>query len=99
MTVTRSLNHLLGNPTMNKHYSRKWLNKQGTGFIECAYDDGMGGRYKEAHVKFGDCNRMVTIDFSMGSKQEKVAKLQKITLMIDELILLKEQLEKAEIKK
>jgi hypothetical protein len=84
---------------MNKYYSRKWLNKQGTGFIECAFDDSIGGRYKEAHVKFGDCNRMATIDLSMGTKQEKAAKLQKITIMIDELIALKEQLEKVEIKK
>lgn len=99
MTVTRSLNHLLGNQRMNKYYSRKWLNKQGIGFIECTFDDSNGSAYKEAHVKFGDCNRMVTIDFSMYSKKDKADKMQKITLMIDELIALKEQLEKVEIKK
>jgi hypothetical protein len=35
----------------------------------------------------------------MYSKKDKADKMQKITLMIDELIALKEQLEKVEIKK
>jgi hypothetical protein len=84
---------------MYKYYSRKWLNKQGTGFIECAFDDSMGGTYKESSVKFGDCNRMVSLDLSMGSNKEKAIKLQKISLMIDELIELKKVMEKVEMKK
>jgi len=83
----------------NKYYSRKWLNKQGTGFMECFYDDGLGSSWKEACVKFGDCNRMVSLDLSMGSKKDKLIKLQKISLMIDELIALKEVMEKVEMKK
>jgi hypothetical protein len=35
----------------------------------------------------------------MGSKKEKTAKLQKISLMIDELIALKKVMEKVEMKK
>ena len=84
---------------MSKYYSRKWLNKQGTGFMECSYDDILGSSWKEACVKFGDCNRMVSLDFSMGSKKEKLVKLQKISLMIDELIALKQVMEKVEMKK
>jgi hypothetical protein len=90
---------LMGNPSMNKYYSRKWLNKEGTGFMECSYDDSIGGIWKDACVKFGDCNRMVSLDFGMGSKKEKTTKLQKISLMIDELIELKKVLEKVELKK
>lgn len=85
--------------SMSKYYSRKWLNKQGHGFMECIYDDSIGGTWKEAGVTFGDCNRMVSLDLSMGSKKDKATKLQKITLMIDELIALKEVMEKAEMKK
>jgi hypothetical protein len=84
---------------MSKYYSRKWLNKQGTGFMECFYDDGLGSSWKEACVKFGDCNRIVSLDLSMGTKKDKLAKLQKISLMIDELIALKEVMEKVEMKK
>jgi hypothetical protein len=84
---------------MSKYYSRKWLNKQGTGFMECSYDDGLGSSWREAYVKFGDCNRVVSLDLSMSSKKEKIVKLQKITLMIDELIALKEVMEKVEMKK
>lgn len=99
MTIGRiSIAELMGQK-MNKYYSRKWLNKQGTGFIECSYDDGLGSTWKEACVKFGDCNRMVSLDFSMGSKKEKATKLQKLSLMIDELIELKKVMEKVEMKK
>ena len=84
---------------MYKYYSRKWLNKQGSGFIETFFDDNSLSQYKEAGVKFGDCNRIVSLDLSMCSKKDKAAKLQKITLMIDELIALKEVMEKVEMKK
>lgn len=99
MTMTRSLNLLLGSQRMSKYYSRKWLNKQGTGFMECSYDDSMSSSWRDASVKFADCNRMVSLDLSMGSKKDKLAKLQKISLMIDELIALKEVMEKVEMKK
>ena len=99
MTIRRISIAELRTSQMNKYYSRKWLNKQGTGFIECSYDDSIGGIWKDACVKFGDCNRVVSLDFGMGSKKEKTAKLQKISLMIDELIELKKVLEKVEMKK
>jgi len=100
MTMRRiSIATFMENRSMNKYYSRKWLNKEGTGFMECSYDDSIGGIWKDASVKFGDCNRMVSLDFGMGSKKEKTAKLQKISLMIDELIALKKVMEKVEMKK
>lgn len=99
MTTRRISIAQLRTSSMSKYYSRKWLNKQGTGFMECSYDDGLGSSWKEAVVKFGDCNRMVSLDLSMASKKDKLVKLQKITLMIDELIALKEVLEKVEMKK
>ena len=99
MTTRRISIAQLRTSSMSKYYSRKWLNKQGTGFMECSYDDSLGSSWKEACVKFGDCNRMVSLDLSMGSKKEKLVKLQKISLMIDELIALKEVMEKVEMKK
>ena len=99
MTIRRISIAELRTSQMNKYYSRKWLNKQGTAFIECSYDDSIGGIWKDACVKFGDCNRVVSLDFGMGSKKEKTAKLQKISLMIDELIELKKVLEKVEMNK
>ena len=99
MTMRRISIAELRTSSMSKYYSRKWLNKQGTGFMECSYDDGLGSSWKEACVKFGDCNRTVSLDLSMGNKKDKLAKLQKISLMIDELIALKEVMEKVEMKK
>lgn len=84
---------------MSKYYSRKWLNKQGTGFMECSYDDHEGSTYKDACVKFADCHRIVSLDLSMSSKKDKATKIQKISLMIDELIALKLVMEKVEMNK
>jgi hypothetical protein len=99
MTLTRSLSQLLGKQQMSKYYKRTWLNKkEGTAFIECMYE-GSFGSHNDCSVKFGDCHRTSSIDFSFFDKKTKAERVAKLSSIIDELLLLKEHMEKAELKK
>jgi hypothetical protein len=84
---------------MNKYYSRKWLNsKEGTAFIEC-YSSNDTSTYKDFGFKLGDCHKIVSIDFSFHNTKTKQERIKKVSLMIDELIALKKEIEKAEVNK
>ena len=100
MTVVHSLNHLLlGNIAMTKYYKRSWLNKkEGTAFVECTYEPSFGSHH-DCSFKLGDCHKTSTIDLSFHDKKTKAERVAKLSSIIDELILLKEALEKVELKK
>jgi hypothetical protein len=83
----------------NKYYSRKWLNqKEGTAYIECAASNDLGS-YKDFGFKLADCHRAVSIDLSFHNNKGKIARVKKISLIIDELINLKLAIEKVEVNK
>lgn len=83
----------------DKYYSRKWLNsKEGTAYIECSSAADLS-TYKDFTFKLSDCHRSVSIDLSFHNNKTKAERVKKISLIIDELINLKEQLEKVEMNK
>lgn len=99
MTMRRISIAQLRTSSMNKYYSRQWLNKkEGTAFIECTYEPSFGTHH-DCSFKLGDCHRTSTIDLSFYDKKTKAGRVAKLSSIIDELILLKEQIEKVELKK
>jgi len=62
-------------------YIRRWLNKKGRAFIEvdCGeYGDG-------GHVAIADCDRRVSLDFSVYEKKDYKTKLAKLDILIESL--------------
>lgn len=65
------------------YYVRKWLNKEGKGFIEI-----YGNRQSsvDLHVSIGDCSRHITLDFDIyGQENTLESRLAKMDLLIGEL--------------
>lgn len=100
MTTRRiSIATFMENRSMNKYYSRKWLNKkEGTAFMECSFEPAFGTHH-DCSFKLADCNRMVNIDFGFYDKKGKVERIAKLSSIIDELLELKKLMEKVEMKK
>lgn len=84
---------------MSKYYSRKWLNtKEGTAYIECGGAIDLSN-YKDFTLKLSDCHKAVSIDLSFHNIKTKAERVKKVSLIIDELLSLKEAMEKTEVKK
>jgi len=99
MTTRRISLEGLMNMGETKYYSRKWLNKKtGTAFIECSSECELSS-YKDFSFKISDCNKSVTIDLSFHDKKGKAERLNKVSLIIDELTAFKAAMEKVEVKK
>jgi hypothetical protein len=75
-----------------KYHSRKFLNKTtGIAAIETnmeSYAWSSGG--VDATVSISDCSRHINLDFSVYSKKELDARIQKLDLLITELTKLQE---------
>lgn len=71
----------------NRYYSRKFLNKtEGTAAIEVKAD--IEGNWTDSHVIITDCYRKVELDFGFSKSNKKTRKerLDKLNLLIDELL-------------
>jgi hypothetical protein len=75
-----------------KYHSRKFLNKTtGIAAIEVnmeSYAWSSGG--VDATVSISDCSRHINLDFSVYSKKDLTARIQKLDLLITELTKLQE---------
>jgi len=73
----------------SKYYSRKFLNKsEGMAAIEVIAS--LENWMFESQVSISDCNRQISIDLSCYAEKDIKSKLDKLDLMIDELVKLKE---------
>ena len=72
-----------------KYNSRKFLNnKHGLAAIEVSCD--ICDWSMDTNVTISDCNRNVTLDFSIWKEKDYVEKAKKLSLIINELIALQE---------
>lgn len=78
---------------------RKWLNPKkstNTGALDYSVysdtEDYGGYGCVEAHLSIWDCNRKITIDFSMYYKEDGEKIARKINILIDSLTEIKEAL-------
>jgi len=72
-----------------KYNSRKFLNsKHGLAAIEVSCD--ICDWSMDTNVTISDCNRNVTLDFSIYKEKDYAEKSKKLSLIINELMVLKE---------
>jgi len=80
----------------NKYHSRKFLNKKaGMAAIEIHADYSAWNF--DCSVAISDCNRRVDLDFSMWGPKNVKEKLDKLDLLISELLQLRGYLDKATV--
>jgi hypothetical protein len=69
-----------------KHHSRKFLNKNhGIAAIETSIESYTWSSGVDATVKISDCNRQVSLDFSVYEKKDLSCSVDKLNLIINEL--------------
>lgn len=75
-----------------KHNSRKFLNsKHGLAAIETSCD--VSGWSMDTSVTISDCNRNITLDFSVYREKDYAEKAKKLALIINELVTVQEFME------
>lgn len=69
-----------------RYYSRKWLNKEGKGFIEVS---GTKENSTYLDISIGDCSRHVTLDFDLYEARDghstRKMRLAKLDLLLSEI--------------
>ena len=69
-----------------RYYSRKWLNKEGKGFIEVS---GIKENSTYLNISIGDCSRHVTLDFDLYEARDghstRKMRLAKLDLLLSEI--------------
>jgi hypothetical protein len=74
-----------------KYHSRKFLNKnQGIAAIETNVESYTLSSGIDATVTISDCSRQVSLDFSIYDKKDVSVKIDKLSLLINELTKLRD---------
>jgi hypothetical protein len=77
-----------------KYHVRKFLNKT-TGTAAIEIQSSYTAWNFDCGVSLSDCNRKIDLDFHMWNPKQVKQKLDKLNLLIDELVKLREYLEPA----